>query len=98
MATPDKIDRRHPQAHNDKLTIRQILTGEQTSENLAELARLRIRYRGFPGAYDIQNDLAKALERWELTEEELFAKTREIHAGKPIYKARTNKKDEEDWS
>jgi len=98
MPAPDKIDRRHPQAHTDRLTVRQILTGDRTPENLAELARLRIRYRGFPGAYDIQDDLDRALERWELSEEDLFVQTREIHAGKPIYKARTNKKDEEDWS
>jgi hypothetical protein len=61
------------------------------------LARLTIRYRGFPGARDIQQDLAKLLQRWAFTEATLFERTRAVHAGPPVYKVRGNK-NEEDWS
>jgi len=91
-------NQRHPQAHIDRLTIQQILTGDRTDFNLAELARLRIRYRGFPGAYDLQEDLDRALERWQLTEDELFQHTRAIHNSQRLYTLQTKKKDEEDWS
>jgi hypothetical protein len=52
---------------------------------------------GFPGARDIQGDLAKLLQRWDLTEAALFEQTRSIHAGPAVYKVRGNK-NEEDWS
>ncbi len=50
------------------------LTGEPTEYNLAELARLRIRYRGFPGSRDIWSDIEKVLARWNMDEEGLFEK------------------------
>jgi len=67
-----------------------------TDYSLAELARLRIRYRGFPGARDILADLDKALNRWQLTEAELFTKTRQIHQVAQVYKGRGSQRD--DWS
>jgi len=63
---------------------------------LADLARLRIRYQGFPGARDIQADLDKILKQWDLSEEVLYEQTRQIHATTQVYKGRTNKL--EDWS
>jgi hypothetical protein len=96
--TDSRPNQRHPQARTDSLVVQQILTGDRDDLNLVELARLRIRYRGFPGAYDIQENLDQALERWNLTEEELFQQARAIHASQKMYKAKTNKKDEEDWS
>ena len=39
---------------------------------MAEVARLRIRYRNFPGARDIQRDLDVILQQWDMTEDELF--------------------------
>jgi len=89
-------DQLHPQQDRDRNTLNRLLREEATDLNLAELARLRIRYTGFPGSRDIQKDLEKLLERWQLTEEQLFAKTREIHASQRIYTVRTNKK--EDWT
>jgi hypothetical protein len=90
-------EQQHPLWRQDRQITDSLLAGEPTDLNLAELARLKIRYRGFPGAWDIQQDLDKLLQRWHLTEEALFAKTREIHAGAPVYKVRGNK-NEEDWS
>jgi hypothetical protein len=90
-------DQQHPLWSTDRQIVNNLLAGEPTDFNLAELGRLKMRYQGFPGARDIQADLAKVLQQWGFTEETLFAKTREIHAGAPVYKVRGNKK-EEDWS
>jgi hypothetical protein len=92
----EQRDQQHPLWRTDRQTVDTILAGEATDWNLSELARLRIRYRGFPGARDIQADLEKALERWGLTEEALFEQTRVIHEAAQVYKGRGAKRD--DWS
>jgi hypothetical protein len=89
-------DQIHPQQNRDRNTLNRLLREESTDLNLAELARLRIRYQGFPGSRDIQKDLDHLLEQWQLTETQLFAKTRQIHATQKIYTVRSNKK--EDWT
>ncbi len=90
-------DQQHPLYNRDRPLINILLTQEPTDYNLAELARLRIRYQRFPGARDIQQDLDKALQRWGLTEDELFAKTRQLHDLGGIYKSR-GKREEQDWN
>lgn len=89
-------DQEHPQYRGDRATVNQLLQGEVTDYNLSELARLIIRYKGFPGARDIQRDLDKALKKIDLTEEELYAKTRELHAQGGIY--HNLGRNREDWS
>lgn len=89
-------DQQHPQYKIDRQVVSQLLAGELTDYNLVELARLMIRYEGFPGARDIQADLKKALARWQLTEAELFAKTRVIHQQGDVYKGLG--RGREDWS
>ena len=64
--------------------------------DLAECARLRIRYQDFPGASDIRTDLDKALQNWGMTEEELFSRTRQIHQSPEVY--RNVRARREDWS
>jgi Protein of unknown function (DUF3288) len=92
-------DQQHPQARTDRALLDRLLSGTPTDDNLVELARLRIRYRGFPGAKDIKADLERLLQQWQLAEEELFAKTRTIHQQGMVYSnVRSNKRDEEDWS
>ncbi len=88
----------HPQWMSDRQIVNSLLTGEPTNYNLVELARLRIRYRGFPGATDIQTDLDKVLQQWGFTEADLYQKTRQIHAIEQVYKTRSRKGDTEDWS
>ena len=88
----------HPQWMSDRQIVNTLLTGEPTNYNLVELARLRIRYRGFPGATDIQTDLDKVLQQWGFTEADLYQKTRQIHAIEQVYKTRSRKGDTEDWS
>ena len=89
-------DQQHPQYKDDRQLVNQLLLGEASDYHLAELARLIIRYDGFPGARDIQNDLQKALTRWQLTEAELFAKTRVIHQRGDVYRGLG--RGREDWS
>lgn len=89
-------DQQHPQWAVDRHAVDQLLDGEPTDYNLAELGRLRIRYQGFPGARDIQADLDKLLKRWQLTEPELFERTRAIHAQGQVYRLRSA--TQEDWN
>jgi Protein of unknown function (DUF3288) len=89
-------DQQHPLYGSDRQIVNALLNGEATDYNLAELARLRIRYKGFPGARDIQADLEKVLQQWQLSEAELFAKTRQIHQIGQVYKGRGTQR--EDWS
>ncbi|MBW4573857.1 MAG: DUF3288 family protein [Aphanothece sp. CMT-3BRIN-NPC111] len=92
-------DQNHPQASRDREIVNRLLEGTPDEPlNLAELARLRIRYCGFPGARDIQRDLDKVLGQWQMEEAELFEKTRQIHAAGPFYKVRSNKQEQEDWT
>ena len=91
---PKNQDQQHPQYKRDRATIDTVLAGEPTDRNLSELARLIIRYRGFPGARDIQADLKKALQQWNHTEETLYEQTRKIHAKGEVY--RKQKTDQED--
>lgn len=88
-------EQQHPQWSSDRQVVNQLLVGEPIDFNLAELARMMVRYRGFPGGRDIQADLEKTLKRWKLTEDALYEQTRQIHARETIYTVRTNKK--EDW-
>ncbi len=97
MASENK-EQQHPLHSRDRQTVDSLLAGEPTDYNLAELARLRIRYQGFPGAIDIKTDLDRVMQKWSLTEPTLYQKTRQIHADKPIYKGRGNKGDGEDWN
>lgn len=89
-------DQEHPLWIRDRQIVNTLLAGEPTDYHLAELGRLRIRYQGFPGARDIQADLDTVLQRWNLTEEELFLKTREIHAQAQVYRGVSTQRD--DWS
>ncbi|MEC4811721.1 MAG: DUF3288 family protein [Scytonema sp. PMC 1069.18] len=90
-------DQQHPLYNRDRPIVESLLLQEATNYNLAELARLRIRYQRFPGARDIQQSLDQVLQRWGLTEEELFEKTRQIHSAGGVYKSR-GKREEEDWN
>ena len=90
-------DQQHPQYSKDRALVNQLLAAEATDFNLVELARLKMRYQGFPGARDIQTDLDKVMTAWSLTEEQLFEKSRNIHQTQQIYQAIRTKKCE-DWS
>lgn len=92
----DGKEQQHPQWSSDRQTVNRLLQEQLNDYNLVELARLRIRYAGFPGARDIQADIEKALQQWNLTEETLYEKTRQIHATGQVYRGRSGK--QEDWT
>jgi len=89
-------EQQHPQYGSDRQITTDLLNSEATDFNLAECARLRIRYQDFPGAKDIQTDLDAILKNWGLTEADLFAKTRQIHQTTEVYKNVRARRD--DWS
>lgn len=97
-STSANQEQQHPQARGDREIVNSLLVGEQTDYNFAELARLLIRYRGFPGAKDIQADLEKVLQKWQLTEAQLYEKTRQIHDAGEVYRGKGKKGDQDDWS
>lgn len=97
MADAQSKEQQHPLYSSDRQVITALLSAEPTDFNLAELARLRIRYQGFPGAKDIQSDIETVLKNWKLTEDTLFEKTRQLHTINPVYRQRGNQQ-QEDWS
>ena len=50
----------------------------QGEEALVDLARLLIRYEGFPGASDLMEDMNKVLNLWGLSRKSLNIKTKKI--------------------
>ncbi|MEL6224327.1 MAG: DUF3288 family protein [Cyanobacteria bacterium J06627_8] len=90
-------EQKHPQYTDDRQIVNSLMADEPTDYNLAELARLMMRYQGFPGAYDIQSDLTKVMNRWKYTEETLFEKTRDIHQTPEVYR-NVGGRGGEDWS
>ena len=91
------VEQKHPQDKKDRITVDHLLKASPGDRELVELARLIIRYRNFPGARDIQKDLQTVLNTWELTEEELYTKTRAIHATGTVYR-RTATGEQQDWT
>ncbi|MCC0177382.1 DUF3288 family protein [Waterburya agarophytonicola K14] len=97
--TNENVDQKHPQNRKDRATVDSLLKVklDPSDRDLAELARLIIRYRDFPGARDIQRDLKVVLDSWELNEEQLYDKTRLIHAQGLVYR-RTATGEQQDWT
>ncbi|PHV61038.1 DUF3288 family protein [Cyanobacterium aponinum] len=93
------IDQKHPLGHIDREIVKQIFVEGKNDYNLAEVARLKIRYQNFPGARDIQFDLNSILQQWEMTEDELFTESRKLHQNRSIYRKKVKgDEDREDWS
>jgi hypothetical protein len=90
-------DQQHPQEKHDKELVERLLREQPGDRHYAELARLRIRYRGFPGAREIQRNLDAVLQRWQMTEEQLFELTRKLHATGKVYKPGSSQ-GQDDWT
>lgn len=94
-----QLDQRHPQESRDQRIVATIQQdGELSDYNKVELARLLIRYQNFPGARQIQMELQGLLTQHQLTEAELFAQTRAIHATGQIYRRSKGGDEPQDWS
>ncbi|MEA5416556.1 DUF3288 family protein [Synechococcus sp. BA-132 BA5] len=74
-------DQNHPLHASDRETVDRLLAVEHPQDDhLVDAARLQMRYRGFPGAADIRDDLEKILRLWGLDVEALHGRTRAIWA------------------
>lgn len=90
-------DQQHPQERRDREIVERLLREQPNDYNYAELARLRIRYCGFPGAREIQRNLDVVLQQWQLTEEQLFKLTRQLHEVGQVYR-KGGAQGQDDWS
>ncbi len=69
----------HPLYDTDRDLLNRLIAKETPAEeDFIDLARLFMRYDSFPGAKDIQIDMAKILKSWGITREELNENTRTI--------------------
>ena len=98
MLNIDNKEQQHPQEKTDNEIAENLLQQEPTDYNLTELARLRIRYTGFPGAREIQQQLDAVLQQWRMTEEQLFELTRHLHQAGQVYKRGGDSQGQDDWS
>ena len=81
----------HPLHATDKIIIDSLISKEKP-ENIdyINLARLINRYTNFPGEIEIKNDIEKILNFWNITRNDLFAKTKIIWS-KSFRPSNTNK-------
>ena len=71
----------HPLYQTDRDHLNRLISINRPSDkDFVDLARLFMRYEGFPGAKDIQMDMVKILKLWGITKEELNNSTRKIWA------------------
>jgi hypothetical protein len=72
----------HPLHSLDRATVDRLLAARTPEEaDLIDAARLLSRYRGFPGAFDLQDDLQRAIQLWGLGPEDLRARARALWQG-----------------
>tara|TARA_B100000700_G_C15059434_1_gene864750 strand:+ start:2265 stop:2564 length:300 start_codon:yes stop_codon:yes gene_type:complete len=69
----------HPLYSTDREIIDRMLSKKSPNESdFVDLARLNLRYGGFPGATDLKDDIKKILNFWGLSIKELNQKSKEI--------------------
>jgi hypothetical protein len=75
-------DQSHPLYSQDRSTVDRLLAAQAPADaDLVDAARLLSRYDGFPGAFDLQNDLERAIRLWCPDLVTLQAKTRALWQG-----------------
>jgi len=78
----DENQQSHPLYGTERDLVDRLLATEAPADaDLVELGRLLMRYEGFPGALDLQEDLQKTLRLWGVSREQLHQRTRAIWAG-----------------
>ena len=81
-ASPSEPTQSHPLHGTDRDLIDRLLACESPSDaELTELARLLIRYEGFPGADELQQDMQRLLILWSLSRDELNKQVRALWTG-----------------
>jgi hypothetical protein len=72
----------HPLYSLDRATVDRLLAAQSPEDaDLIDAARLLSRYRGFPGAFDLQDDLERAIRLWGLSADGLQARARALWQG-----------------
>ena len=67
----------HPLNATDKKIIDALITKEMPEDfDLVNLARLINRYENFPGEIEMKKDIQKTLNFWNITQDNLFLKTK----------------------
>jgi hypothetical protein len=75
------MQQRHPLYGQDRPIVDRLLAASDPSDaDITDCARLLMRYIGYPGAVDIQEDLARTLVNWHLDADQLYARSRAIWA------------------
>ncbi len=78
----DQPEQHHPLYGTDRELVDALLATQQPSDGqLVDLGRLLMRYDGFPGALDLQDDLEKTLRLWGLSLRGAQQRCRAIWAG-----------------
>ena len=81
-ADPTASGQSHPLYSIDRATVDRLLAAQTPEDDdLIDAARLLTRYNGFPGAFDLQDDLRRAIRHWGLSTEDLQARTRALWQG-----------------
>ena len=71
----------HPLHGRDRPVVDRLLQVQSPrDQDLVDGARLLQRYRNFPGAEDIRNDLGTILKTWGLSQSSLYQRSRAIWA------------------
>ena len=71
----------HPLHSRDRPVVDRLLQVQSPrDQDLVDVARLLQRYRNFPGAEDIKNDLRTAIKQWGLSQASLYQRSRTIWA------------------
>ena len=69
----------HPLHEIDRNIIDSLITKKDPDElDLVNLARLIKRYSNFPGELELKKDIEKILKFWQISENDLFFKTKNI--------------------
>ena len=72
-------DQTHPLHETDKNILDSLVAQKKPNDlDFINLARLINRYSNFPGENELKNDIEKTLKFWNISKDELFAKTRKI--------------------
>ena len=77
--TQSNDDQSHPLYSIDRDHVDRMLAKTSPEDrDLVDLARLFIRYEGFPGAADLHSDMIKTLNLWGISLDELNSKVKEL--------------------
>ena len=73
------MEQQHPLYSVDRETVDGLLAKKSPNDtDIVDLSRLILRYEGFPGAFDLQEDMKKTLDFWGISIQTLNKRARDI--------------------